>query len=79
MSTPGAQHPLAYVLFKHQNALIALMQGSIVSTEPRELEVSRLVAVQAVERHGWTWPTILDEDFPPATEGGLKYEHISVE
>lgn len=73
-----AQHPLAYVLFKHQNALIALMQGSVVYTDPSELDTSRLAAVQAVERHGWLWPAILDEEFPAATEGGLKYEHITV-
>ncbi|KAF9469021.1 hypothetical protein BDZ94DRAFT_1152957 [Collybia nuda] len=73
-----AQHPLAYVLFKHQNALIALMQGSIVYTSPSELDTSRLAAVQAVESHGWSWPVILDEEFPAASEGGLKYESITV-
>jgi len=49
------------------------------TTANDELEASRLLAVQTVERHGWSWPAVLDEEFPAATEGGLKYERTTIE
>jgi hypothetical protein len=73
-------HPLAYVLYIHQNALIALMQGTIV--QPRdlnELNHSKILSIQHLEKHGWQWPSILDEAFPPSSQGGLKYDRINIE
>lgn len=71
--------PLAYVLFKHQSALRALMPEAV--TQPitiGDVETSRILATQAVEGHGWTWPSILDEEFPVATVGGLKYDRVTI-
>ncbi|KAG5636427.1 hypothetical protein H0H81_008102 [Sphagnurus paluster] len=71
-------HPLSFILAKHQAALAALSRDY----QPQPLTIAdqaeaRAAAVQAVERHGWTWPDILDEEYPPATEGGLKYERVT--
>lgn len=46
---------------------------------PLDQEASRSLAIQVVEGNGWMWPTILDTEFPSATEGGLKYERVTVE
>jgi hypothetical protein len=44
-----------------------------------DYESSRSLAVQFAERNGWSWPTVLDDEFPPVTEGGLKYERVTIE
>ena len=75
-----ATHPLGFVLSKHQNALRAVMGGTVThSDDVGDIEMSRTLAIQTIERHGWTWPPILDEEFPPATPGGLKYERVTIE
>jgi hypothetical protein len=71
-------HPLAFILLKHQNALRTLTPDAVDHViDIGDLETSRSLAVQTVERHGWIWPTILDEEFPLATEGGLKYDRVT--
>ncbi|KAJ6599202.1 hypothetical protein DFH09DRAFT_28664 [Mycena vulgaris] len=71
-------NPFPYVSARHQQALNALEQLRVSHLDPYTL-AARFSAVQAVERHGWTWPSILDEEFPPATEGGIKYERAVIE
>ncbi|KAH0587311.1 hypothetical protein H2248_006113 [Termitomyces sp. 'cryptogamus'] len=73
-----APHPLSYILFKHQSALSALSSHMISPTRPIDQDASRSLAMQVVEGNGWMWPTILDTEFPAATEGGLKYERVTV-
>ena len=71
--------PLTYVLYKHQNALLALMQNTPLPLDEANETYWRRVAQKFVERHGWAWPSILDEEFPPSTEGGLQYERTNIE
>ncbi|KAJ6629129.1 hypothetical protein B0H10DRAFT_25296 [Mycena sp. CBHHK59/15] len=75
---PPPTHPLAFVSMKHQHALNALQQ---VRSPPPEIDIAaaRFFAIQTVERQGWSWPSILDEEFPPTTTGGLKYERVAIE
>jgi len=74
-----ATHPLAFVLFKHQNALRALTHGTVGHIiDLVDLSTSRSLAIRAVEGHGWTWPAILDEEFPAATAGGLIYDRVTI-
>ena len=76
----NANHSLNFINFKHQGALLALLQGRVINaSDTPDYEFHRLWAVQVVERNGWSWPAILDEDFPAATEGGLKYERVNLE
>ncbi|KAG6833721.1 hypothetical protein H0H87_001153 [Tephrocybe sp. NHM501043] len=72
-------HPLAFILSKHQAALAALSGETNLSASPVDDVVSRTLAIHVVEAQGWVWPPILDEEFPAATEGGLKYEHVAVD
>ncbi|KAJ7742462.1 hypothetical protein DFH07DRAFT_836546 [Mycena maculata] len=71
-------NPLAYVSARQQQAFNALEQLR-VSYLDQDTLAARFSAVQIVERHGWSWPSILDDEFPPATEGGVKYERIVIE
>ncbi|KAJ7068141.1 hypothetical protein C8F01DRAFT_1116999 [Mycena amicta] len=72
-STPLIR-PLAYVSARHQQAINALEQSAVTRLEAETLAL-RSAAVQAVENHGWEWPTVLDDEFPPAERGGVKYAH----
>ncbi|KAJ7179260.1 hypothetical protein C8R46DRAFT_1073153 [Mycena filopes] len=72
-------NPLAYVVARHQQAFNALEQLR-VSPLDSDMLASRYAAVQAIERHGWSWPPILDDEFPLATEAsGVKYERSVIE
>jgi hypothetical protein len=44
-----------------------------------DLDAARAWAVHVVERNGWIWPAIFNEPYPAATEGGLQYEHVTIE
>ncbi|KAJ7086755.1 hypothetical protein C8R44DRAFT_862062 [Mycena epipterygia] len=70
-------NPFSYVSARHQQALNALEQLTVSHLDPDTL-ATRFPAVQAVERYGWSWPSILDDEFPPATEGGVKYERTII-
>lgn len=82
------QHPMGFVVYKHQNAISALTLGRIVNEDEAikaDMDVVRPAALQAVERNGYSWPTILDEPFPGVdSEGvalsslseGVKYERV---
>ncbi|KAJ7228795.1 hypothetical protein GGX14DRAFT_415069 [Mycena pura] len=69
---------LAFVAARHQQALNALEQLEVSHLGP-DILAARTAAVQAVERHGWSWPSILDDEFPPTSEGGVKYERVIIE
>lgn len=72
-------HPLAFVLLKHRKALSALTHGATAQESSLiTSELLRSIAVQTVETHGWSWPPILDEEFPAATDGGLKYDSVTI-
>lgn len=78
-----AATPLTYVIFRHNNALLALMQRELVPLVGSEEEVRQLRqrAINTVQEYGFQWPTILDEEFPaPQNEaGGVKYERITIQ
>ncbi|KAK7470801.1 hypothetical protein VKT23_002219 [Stygiomarasmius scandens] len=64
----------AYILAKHRNALSVLMQQPGIQDVSNQSTEARTAAVQFVERRGYVWPTILDEQYPPPEAGGLKYD-----
>ncbi len=75
LPTPSTIDPLAFVLHRHNTAIQVLSQGAEPQASPLP-SFSRLDAVAYVESLGWSWPTILDEEFPPTTPGGVKYTQI---
>lgn len=42
-------------------------------------ESHRLIAKDELKRNGWSWPDILDAEFPPPSEGGVSYEYTTLE
>ncbi|KAF9055090.1 hypothetical protein BDZ89DRAFT_975313 [Hymenopellis radicata] len=72
---PPAVDPLAFVLHRHNTAIQVLSQGAEPQASPPP-SLSRLDAMAYVDSLGWSWPIILDDEFPPSTPGGVKYTQI---
>lgn len=63
MSTPT---PLPYISMKHENALSALTTGRISqSMAASDLELLKLQTKAVLAQHGYSWPAIFDELWPP--------------
>ena len=72
---------LGYVCYKHARAMHVLVRGTDRGDDdsgPRAI-TWRAAAVEMLRQYGWAWPSLLDEDYPPETPGGLKYEPTTVE
>ncbi|KAF8165193.1 hypothetical protein B0H34DRAFT_648383 [Crassisporium funariophilum] len=74
----------AYIVYKHQRALAALSSTIPCPNEPdsmqaSNLQTSRSVTIQLLQRNGWSWPDVLDEQFPAPSEGGLVYQNVVIE
>ncbi|KAF8974349.1 hypothetical protein BDZ97DRAFT_15959 [Flammula alnicola] len=70
---------LNFVFYKHQKALHSLSPAIPPPLELGDLQQHRSNAVQVLERSGWSWPALLDEEFPSPSEGGLVYDVAVVE
>ncbi|KAJ3542874.1 hypothetical protein NM688_g5926 [Phlebia brevispora] len=72
-----------YIIKKHTDALHALTHGHVPrsSSNTSENPLLRSQAVGAVQAAGWSWPTILDEPYPPSSQAteGVKYETVTIE
>ncbi|KAF4619414.1 hypothetical protein D9613_005370 [Agrocybe pediades] len=65
---------LSYVHYKHQLALSYLCPSLPPPTPLDNAAANRLLAYDVLEVNGWRWPAVLDEEFPPRTEGGVEYK-----
>ena len=85
------QHPMGFIIMKHQSAMMALTTGRILKEQDpvfrADMIAARPAAVYAVERNGYEWPSILDDEFPGVDgEGvmqitlqeGVKYERMTI-
>lgn len=70
---------LEYVYYMHQKALNALCPEILVAQQVDDPLVSRNAAMASLERRGWLWPAVLDEDFPRATPSLVEYAPAVVE
>lgn len=77
---------MAFVIWAHQNAILALISFR-VALRP-ESTTGRSSAVSVVEKNGYSWPAILDESYPGADADGrmsallpegVRYEPANVE
>lgn len=74
---------LAFIAYKHHKALAAL--SPIITTHyelessPVAMQAARSTALHTLQKNGWSWPSILDEEFPASSEGGLVYEKTVIE
>ena len=81
---PTAPRPtLTFIAYKHQKALAALSPIIVAHNElemsPVAMQAARSTALHTLQKNGWTWPSILDEEFPTPSEGGLVYEKTVIE
>ena len=81
---PAAPRPtLAFIAYKHQKALAALSPIVIAHNElensPVAMQAARSTALHTLQKNGWSWPSIFDEEFPTPSEGGLVYEKTVTE
>ena len=74
---------LAFIAYKHHKALGALSSTIIANNElessPVAMQTARSTALHILQKNGWSWPSILDEEFPASSEGGLVYERTVIE
>lgn len=80
---PGGvqHHPMGYVVWKHQNAILALTSGRVLVNRTGDqttfdLNTSRPWAIQVLEKNGYSWPGILDEPFPGVDDDGVALESL---
>ena len=74
--------PLPYILRKHNAALDVLTKGTLPSeTQLEDMSQLRTQAAIALEEWGYSWPAVLDEEYPrpEPSNNGVKYERIVVE
>ncbi|KAF8803663.1 hypothetical protein BYT27DRAFT_7109342 [Phlegmacium glaucopus] len=81
---PAVHRPtLAFIVYKHHKALAVLSPVVILHNElehsPATMQAARSTALSTLQRNGWGWPSILDEEFPAPSEGGLVYESTVME
>jgi hypothetical protein len=71
-----------YIAYQHLSAASILRSGRIVDDPPPAgLIESKNLAKQLMTQWGYTWPSVFDEEYPPAQEesAGIKYEHVKIE
>lgn len=78
--------PLEFIQNKHDIALHVLTQGSLPTSHspqvvPRANPAFRAHAQNVLAMHGYSWPSTLDEEYPPTSESdqGVRYSHVVVE
>lgn len=74
---------LAFIEYKHEKALAVFSPTVVPHNELEDsqasIHIARSAALHALQKNGWSWPSILDEEFPPPSEGGLVYETVVIE
>jgi len=68
----------AYVAYQHQKALSSLSSSIPIPNELETPELHRWIAKNELKQSGWSWPDILDTEFPPPSEPGLLYAYTYV-
>ena len=73
--------PLPYIMHKHLDAIHALLHGCLPSGQQSDMSQIRPAAMYSVQAYGWSWPTVLDEEYPPPSDPatGVKYEPVMLE
>jgi hypothetical protein len=71
---------MMYILFRHNNALLAVMQSPLQPEPAEYMEPAKRLAVSTLAQLGWSWPDLLDRPYPGVVPGeaGAKYERTFV-
>lgn len=81
-SASDTNDSLAFIRFKHSQALFWLSNSKLAAPIPLEdMDVKRSAAKLAVQQFGYTWPDILDSPSPLATSTAdtLDYDIVTIE
>jgi hypothetical protein len=72
--------PMMYILFRHNNALLAMMQSPLEPDVAEHVGPARRQAETTLKQLGWAWPQLLDQPYPDDVPGeaGAKYERSFV-
>ena len=73
--------PLEFIENKHNIAIHVLTEGYVpTSILPLATAANRAHAQNVLEMNGYSWPSLLDETYPPATERdrGVRYRQVLV-
>ncbi|KAI0306953.1 hypothetical protein B0F90DRAFT_1683786 [Multifurca ochricompacta] len=71
-----------FIAFQHLNAASVLRYGRTVDDPPPTgLAESRSLAMQLMSQWGYSWPHILDEEYPPLQDesAGIKYIPVTID
>lgn len=76
--------PLGYILSKHNTAIHVLTNNALPTPNaqglPRADPTSRAYATHVLQMYGYSWPSVLDDEYPSAPAGqGVKYEQVTLE
>jgi hypothetical protein len=76
----AGSNPMMYILFRHNNALLAVMQSPLQPEPAEYMEPAKRLAVSTLAQLGWSWPDLLDRPYPGVVPGeaGAKYERTFV-
>jgi len=72
--SPNPRPTLAFVQYKHQQALSYLCPYLPLPSPLENAAAHKLIASDILTANGWSWPAVLDEEFPPSTGGGVEYK-----
>ena len=71
-----------YVAYQHLSAASVLRSGRMADdSPPAGLAESKNLAKQLMTQWGYQWPSVFDEEYPPAQDetAGIKYETVTIE
>jgi hypothetical protein len=70
-----------YIAYQHLTAASVLRSGRAVEDAPPNLAESKNLAMQLMAQWGYAWPSVFNEEYPPAQDeaAGIKYEPVTVE
>ncbi|KAF7790894.1 hypothetical protein EIP86_001852 [Pleurotus ostreatoroseus] len=71
-----------YIVKRHTDAVHVLTHGQLPAQTTELSQATRNLAVATVQAAGWSWPPILDEPYPAASQSsteGVKYEQVTIE
>lgn len=82
--SPPAVTPLSLIVNKHTTAIHVLTHGRLppaASSDPVQQTALRQYTTSIIQSFGWSWPAILDADYPPPNDSpdGLRYERVILE
>jgi len=70
-----------YIAYQHVSAASILRSGPVIEDPPTGLVESKIMAKQLMTQWGYAWPSVFDDEYPPAEDesAGIKYEQVTIE